>query len=638
MDSNGDVGSDGQSDFNANFQEYLTGSGLDGSGTPSDIGIAIINDGRFLNRVEVTAASTDILIQTNGTSDLDIGPFNPDVGIPVPATLVDSNVTVESPLNHILLIAGGNLELQSELVRGAGAGVVSDELNISPTLVIDIDGDGIPEYFHVVDPGSFPGATQLNALVDTTNLTQDVTLRFGSLGEANFDFTVFWGIEGIANDGALPFLEFASLNDLEALLGTGFESRSFYLDGTDDLIAGVDPSFGDIDFEVRSLPTDAVADPTAAFTLDFLRNNSQFRNLLMVFNDSNINIFEQANDVGGTDLDNPVENLVDLNVSAEEFTGLARIGEPPQIVVDLPEFIVPTRIEVAPSFEAESFQSEFVPEENSFVPTVRDKFFVVVYFENQSDADYFQDEFGEGEQDFSEKIKQLLKENAKDQDGFDNTRWSTDTEDVNKIREILEAAELDLDENEKDLLEELKLWLQSESEDRPEIPRGLYKIIVVEDGKAVIEGDDIDRRFVPEPVEDTPEKSFKFEDEDFEYLDQQSSNSNSESSFDRFGSNRLERWQAILSGETIQYDSVFSHDSGHAVGPELANNIEADSMVSASLASAGAASLLSVLRRQSAENSNEQLKRIEALDLNRNKRLERNVFSSVARLFRRISS
>ena len=634
LDSNGDPGSDGQSDFNANFQEYLTGSGLDGSGTPSDIGIAIINDGRFLNRVEVTAASTDILIQTNGTSDLDIGPFNPDGDVPI----IDANVTVESPTNHILLIAGGNLELQSDLVRGLGAGVVSDELNISPTFIIDIDG--VTRYFHVVDPGAFPGATQLNALVDTANLTQDVTLRFGSFGEANFDFTVFWGIEGIANSGALPFLEFASLSDLEALLGTGFESRSFYLDGTDELIVpGVDPSFGDIDFEVRSLPDDVANDPDATFTLDFLRNNSQFRNLLMVFNDSNINIFEQANDVGGINGENSVENLVDLNVSAEEFIGLARIGEPPQIVVDLPEFIVPTRIDVAPSFEAESFQSEFVPEENSFVPTVRDKFFVVVYFENQSDADYFQDEFGEGEQDFSEKIRQLLKQNVQDENGFDNTRWSTDTEDVNKIREILEAAKLDLDENEKDLLEELKIWLQSEEKDKLEIPRGLYKIIVVEDGKAVIEGDDIDRRFVPEPVEDDREKSFKFEDKkDFEYLDKQSSSSRLEGTSDRFGSNRLERWQAILSGESIQYDAVFSDETAVTTTTELGNDFESNSTASASLAGVGAASLLSVLRRQRSGEGKSQVERINSLELNRNKRLERNVFSSVARLFRRISS
>ena len=33
----------------------------------------------------------------------------------------------------------------------------------------------------------------------------------------------------------------------------------------------------------------------------------------------------------------------------------------------------------------------------------------------------------------------------------------------------------------------------------PDVPRGVYKILEVDNGKIIIQGDDIDRKFVPEP-------------------------------------------------------------------------------------------------------------------------------------------
>ena len=161
------------------------------------------------------------------------------------------------------------------------------------------------------------------------------------------------------------------------------------------------------------------------------------------------------------------------------------------------------RVEITSVVEAESVQSVVIADEPLFTQTVQEKFFVVVYFESQAEADSFETVFEEietnetGERDYYQ-LSEILEK-------FESLEFKTDDEnealDVNKIRQIFEKADLDLDGDDDQWQEAFQEWLKKKelNDESPEVPRGVYKIIEIENGKAIIQGDDVDRRFVPEP-------------------------------------------------------------------------------------------------------------------------------------------
>ena len=143
-----------------------------------------------------------------------------------------------------------------------------------------------------------------------------------------------------------------------------------------------------------------------------------------------------------------------------------------------------------------------------FIQNVRQTFFVIVYFDSQYDADRFQDAFdglsADGEDpDFeSEDLKALFERLADDtdkqfEDFFAKLEPSEgENLDANQIRALLEGADLDLADDD---LTDLKDWFESNRSGELDVPRGVFKILEVEDGKATIQGDDVDRRIVEEP-------------------------------------------------------------------------------------------------------------------------------------------
>ena len=580
--------------------EFLTGNG-------NEVGIGINNDGSISNSVIVQSFDGDIFFLNEGQDD------NIDV---------DANFNVNS-LNKILVIAGG------DLLFNDASFLSSAELLDNETLINNADefGDVL-----VLNPG--PLSISL-AVVDVNDFNQEVLFTFGAFDESVYSASVFWGLTLLDVEGsplvaidASDMTNFlldpstgttnsATLQQLYDLLEQGFESNSGYMalgngdqqvmvlsDPIDDLLGSNFDTFQDL---IETIPDTAVA--TASFDTEFLAVNSEFRNILFVFNSQQLNLFQNATVATG--------QIEDLNFAAETFEGIARIGQPPSITIDRPEFQLPTRVELTPPVEFETVQTVFVPDEATFVPVVRDKFFVVVYFETQADAELFQELFGEEEQDFeSDDIRKLLKD-AQNPEGYDNVRWETESDDVNRIRDILQKrSDLDLEDKEE-LLRELEEWIKEDDPDaKLSIPRGIYKIIVVEDGKALIQGDDVDRRFVPEKVEEGGDQDYEVDDieaeeNDFEYLDRPTSSNDSGGN----GFNRLDRWQAILNGQP--------QDELVSAAVDDPNNSVSEAVISV----AATTSLLGLMRKQNTPRKDQN---------GGSEQPQRNLFSRVSRFSRRI--
>ena len=590
----GITGNDGQR-FNPIFDMYLD---------TVDVGIAIKNAGTLttLAGADVLATQSDVYLESTGVNALTIG----------------DGVTVLDSTNRILTVAGGELVFGplGRFQRGlAGAdGLVLDELN---DLILE-------------NPGTL---SDINATVDATLLNQKLQFIYGLplFGEQNHVTTIFWGIEGVEdNTFDLASLTQADVVRLTNLLFDGspqFESRSFY---DIDPVGTFDGITDGVSDEVLSQPINNLfnnsgkspdsAAATAAFRLDFLRDNPQFRNVQFLFNDANINIFQNA-----------ATNLEDLNVATADFEGLARIGEPPVLVVDRPEFQIPVRVEITPAIEAEFFETIVVDEQPLFVQTVSEKFIVVVYFESQFEADQFEIDFeklglDEGDQEGGEEDYEVIKEKLIEALGLKVLEWDTNDEgsalDVNRIREILEQAGLELDDSEDSdaWLAKYKEWLNNQTEASeenapPELPRGVYKIIEVENGKAVIQGDDVDRRFVPEPDD---ERGF----DDYQF-DQKPVEDNDTSSNTVPTSNRLARWSAMLDNDI----SLLS-ESG------IADNDSILPLVEQAVAGTGVG-LLAMLCNRNSKNKKTVQDEIESLGEVKAENPERNIFSRSARFKRR---
>jgi hypothetical protein len=434
----------------------------------NDIGIAIVNAGEMIieTGARVYSAKADIYLETNGQHDLRI----------------KDTIRIETLTSRMLVVAGGELRLEphGRLERGS-AGLITSRYN---DLILE-------------DPTGNPA--DQNRLVDRNRLTQNLRFAFGDHFESNFDAAIFWGLVGISDNSfnfqSLTSNELAALEQL--LFGGGtpqYQSRSFYeLFAAATGVTLTSQPIGGL-FDNSGTQSDIGFVPTASFTLDFLRNNAEFRNLIVLFNDSNINLFQHA-----------ATNLEDLNVATADFTGLARFNVPARIMVTRPEPEVFTRVEIVQLPEFDVVQ-QIVPMEDLLVAqNVQEKFFVVVYFPNQYEADLFEARFGADERDFEEVI-QILKSMSLENSALEWKNAASDeinNLDANEIREILNRAGIDLAEQEA-WTNRLKGWLAkpvTENQELPDLPRGVFKILEVDNGKTVIQGDDIDRKFVPIPSE-----------------------------------------------------------------------------------------------------------------------------------------
>ena len=553
--------------FNPAFEQFLD---------VSDVGVAILNSNTLTveSNAEVRATQADVYLETVGDFDL----------------MINDTIRVDDISNRILVVAGGQLELEPEgrLERG-DQGLITTRLN-----------DQVIE-----DPQGNPA--DQNALVDRNTLTQDVRFRFADALESNFDATIFSGIEGNSDNT----LDFSSLTPdrLEQLTSVifadgevGFESRSFYdsqLNVGGNSVTVTSQPIGSM-FDTSGRVIDADATPTASFTLEFLRNNPEFRNVLFVFNDANINIFQNASsdvEEGGTGID-------DLNVSTGDFEGLARFNAPNRIAIQRSEPDVPEAIEVVTATEIEPVETGLATEQPLFVQTVQQKFYVVVYFDSQFEADQFESQFGDEERDYQEVLK-LLKELELAENAFE-WRNASDSDlenlDANQIREILSQAGLDLDDD-GDWVEGFKQWLKekSDADDVPDVPRGVYKILEVENGKTVIQGDDIDRKFVPEPDESSGDPSGTESSTDIEPLEKSSPYNSPRGSIpdssDLTGSHRLQRWSAMMASQD-QIDSEWESAEVLADTSAIADATRDGIMGEAQVGVAGLAGLLAVIRKK----------------------------------------
>ena len=259
---------------------------------------------------------------------------------------------------------------------------------------------------------------------------------------------------------------------------------------------------------------------------------------------------------------------------------------------------------------------------------------MVVYFESQSEADDFELVFQEleanetGEKDFNELRETLGK--------FERLDFKTDDErealDANRIRQIFEKAELDLAGNGEQWQEAFLMWLKERevNDDSPEVPRGVFKIIEVENGKAIIQGDDIDRRFVPEPDNEA-------EDYPFEVPSNDAISSGLEDSLELSSpvdgqndgasvhpaSDRLSRWAAILAGKETVADQVVD-DCSSSVGSSTGF-----------ATTTSALGLLGLVLQRNAKSNRSASDEIEDFAKAKLENPERNIFSNAARFRRR---
>ena len=595
--------------YNPAFGQYLD---------VTDIGVAIVNEAAMTveSGALVNATHSDVYMQTVGVHDLTIS----------------DTVRLNDISNRILVIAGGQfvLEPDGRLERGT-EGLITSRFN-------DVE---------LQDP--IGEASDQNRLVNRNDLTQTLQFIFADAFESNFDTSIFWGIQG-TNDNTFDFesLTPTQLAALESLLfgndtTEGFESRSFYdfqVNQGNTSVSLTSQRIGST-FDNSNSVSDARFIPEASFTLDFLRNNAEFRNIVFVFNDANINMFQNASATEVAADGSTVSALEDLNVATADFEGLARFNEPARIVISRPDADSYTTVETSQVFEEQLIQSTFLAEQPLFVQTVQQKFFVVIYFDSQFEADLFESKFGEDELSYQEVIKLLeeLELSANSLEWRNSSTDEIDNLDANQIREILNRAGLDLEEDEQ-WVERFKQWLSDKSETGedgiPDVPRGLFKILEVDNGKTVIQGDDIDRKFVPEPEDDPqtdPESDVPFDTIPNETESDGGLTSNQPSS-------RLARWTAMLQGETAG-DLVV--DAGELNSEVMTAHVstELDQPVSSAAATTtGAmAGLMAILRKRKSNSEqaiiDEDLQSI--VDQNeQNDGAKRNIFSNSSRFLRRV--
>ena len=589
--------------FNPSFEGYLQGLSVTNDGVASNVGLALLSGGELQVNQGVSAAS-DVFLTT--TAD--------DI-------TVNQDIATNDLADRILIVGADELNLNAELSRGTEGRVIS---------VSNLNGELI-----ILNPQN---AGDTFALTDLNDQNQNFEFTFGQPGEQGFTTTVFFGVslDSYISSGLLPdfdVLDFVvpetSASLTEVLFAGGvedFESRSVFFDsagGQTSIVNQSQPINGANDLLPPS-PANPIA--TASFTLDFLNTNPEFRNVAFVFNDAGINIFDNAVTADG---------VRDLNVAVEDFIGLANIGTSPVITVERPEFETPEQVEFISVAEPDFFQSTVVAEQPLFTQTVQEKFFVVVYFENQAEADDFEFVFEQletsetGEKDF-DQLREILKR-------FDSLDFKTDDAsealDANKIRQIFEKADLNLGEDDEQWREAFLEWLKEKelNDESPEVPRGVFKIIEVENGKAVIQGDDIDRRFVPEPgnkgAQDYP---FDIPSNDVNPPDLEDPlrltppvDGQNEGASTQPTSGRLSRWAAMLAGKTAIADQTVDDTS------LLSDN-------SATIAATSSAmGLLGLVLQRNATRNRTASDEIEDFAKLKSESPKRNIFSKAARFGRR---
>jgi hypothetical protein len=530
---------------------------------PNLVGIGLISGGT-LDVNEAVVSPADIILSTRETA-ADPAANQADINI--------NGLVQTDAEGNVLVVAADEATIDSasggQILRGTD-GIVFDVSVLNSILAENLD--------LILQPND---SSDPFAFVDADTFTQNFEYIFGEDAEQQFRTSVFFGIElerfelsGFdttslaidflissqdADGGGIRELNPDTLAQLRTILfdtilrdggASQFESRSFYIDPEtgNTLFTQTSQPIGN-DFDIGEGGINPI--DTASFSFEFLNLNPQFRNIAFVFNDSNINLFENASDP---------DALRDLNVAAESFEGVAVIGRAGFVVAEREEIEVVEQIEPAIAVETQTFQSVLVAEEPLFVQTVQQTKFIVVYFESQAEAELFETSFedlaGEsGDVDYGElegKFEELFKQIVQ----FDNIDDTEDAFDANQIREIFEAAKLDLDGDDEDWAEQFRKWLESRdsNDESPEVPRGLFKIIEVENGKAIIRGDDIDRRFVPEPGDDSDAKDYEFvepgEEEPADEARELPLLESTSNATDAPVSDRVARWTRLLEGES----------------------------------------------------------------------------------------
>ena len=576
----GDVGD--RYNPNPDFTEFLD---------TTNVGLAIANSGNLTLQHDgvaanflVTATGSDVYLQTLAGGNVNLNDTVAVIGD-----------------NRILTIAGGNLLMANDAMNGIfGSFVRVDAGNNG--LVVDKFNDLLLQN------------EAANAIVDPNTFIQQLEFLVGTPFEEIYHTSVFWGIEGPEdNTFDLPTLNPTELDQLTTLLfdgGDNFEFRTFFGPPFDGVADGLVEN-------VESQP----------FDVNFLRTNSEFRNVQVMFNDAQINLFENATANAGND-------LIDLNVATADFQGLANINIPPEVISERVEFQTPERVEISRPEEVVSTVTTIAEEQPLLVQNVYENFVVVVYFEDQYTADQFESSFEQlgGENDTGEidyqQVQKLLKER-----GLNALEWDTSDEseafDVNQIREILERAGLDLGDDDDDWVERYKQWLKDNPDsESPQVPRGVFKIIEVDNGKAVIQGDDVDRRFVPEPSDESGQ--------DYEFkvpASEADGAGDPETSHHELpgqrGSDRLTRWAAILNS------SADTNSHADLVGQgTVTESSETDSLGGAG-ASVGVASVLATLLSQTTKSDRQLQQELDALQAEKQEQQTRNIFSRAARFLRR---
>ena len=605
---------DADQQFNPEFDGFLQDLNQANTGTATNVGVGLIaGDGSFgtLTVTESINSGSDIVLLTDDGGNIEI------------------NSIVQTDLNgNVLVVAAdeANISNTGSIQRGA------------PGLVLNATVLNADAFDLVLDPNALDDD---NAFVDPDTFTQDFEFIFGENPEQEFTTTVFFGVEleqfdfgsfsggeslfaissneGPGNTtGGTPLFALTPdvVEDLTQILFEGdnpqFESRSIF----ESLDAGVlttqtSQAIGTT-IDIGEMNTPAI--PGASFSFDFLNLNPEFRNVAFVFNDSNINLFENASDP---------DNLRDLNVAVESFEGVAVIGRSGVVADQVEEIDVPEPIEFVAAIETEPFQSTLAIEQPLLVQNVQQTTFIVVYFESRAEAELFESSFEElagesGDVDYDaleKKFEEIFEQKVQ----FENIDDAQEAFDANQIREIFESADLDLDGDDDQWDEAFREWLQTgnRDDDLPEVPRGLFKIIEVENGKAIIRGDDIDRRFVPEPDSDSAAEDYPFVEPNenegekegvLEINRPETSSTDSDSAI----TERLARWNRILDGESSR------------------EPINETPLVAASSSLA-----LMALAYQSKKEHDSSSNELELLADAKRKQPERNLFSRASRFTRR---
>ena len=621
----------GQLIYNKDFAGYLTGLDAENGGAATSVGLALLANGD-LDVITSVNSTADVFVTTGSAGDI----------------TVSQNIVTAAAADKILVVAADQLNLNARLLRGAD-GAVFDVSNLNP----DVPDPAFFDPALILNPGA---ANQSLALIDSNTLTQMFLYTFGQTGEQNFTTSVFFGVELASYDRAtflaedFPVVDFvvpstlADLNNILFELGVkDFESRSFYQDalgGQASILNESQPIDGPND--LLPMFPGVVFPASASFSFDFLNANPEFRSIAFVFNDAGINIFDNATGSADVNGDGLVDGLRDLNVAVEDLPGLANIGLPPVIEIERTEFQIADRVEITPIIETEFFQTAVVTDAPLFTQTVQDKFFVVVYFESQAEADNFEAEFEKldtsetGEKDY-DKLQDILKD-------FGSLEFKADGEDelldANKIREIFEEAELDLDGDEEQWQKTFQDWLkQKEFDDEaPEVPRGVFKIIEVENGRAIIQGDDVDRRFVPEPDNNLKTEDYPFDvPSDVPVEDQTkplqlkppvgSANDGASIEAQPLMSERMARWTGLLNGQA----EITEHGlpSADQTSPDLTD------VASKAAVTTSALGLLGLVCHRNAAKNRTAADEISDFAKAKAEQPKRNIFSKASRFRRR---